>query len=116
MKYFVQALKQYADFKGRATRTEYWMYYLFYTIFYIVGAFIDGLVGLPVVTAIFTLGLLIPSISIAARRLHDTGRSGWWQLIAFIPVIGVFVLLYFLVQDSREDNRFGPNPKAVAVA
>jgi len=114
MKYFFQALKQYADFKGRATRQEYWMYYLFSMIFSFVSGFVDGFIGLPILTLVLMLGLLIPSISIAARRLHDTGRSGWWQLIAFIPLFGIIVLFVFLVQDSREDNRFGPNPKAVA--
>lgn len=114
MKYFIQALKQYADFKGRATRKEYWMYYLFYMIFFIVLSMLDGYTGSLILSTIFSLVMLVPSISIAARRLHDTGRSGWWQLIALIPLIGAIILIVFLVQDSREDNRFGPNPKAIA--
>lgn len=61
---------------------------------------------------IYSLGLLLPSIAVAARRLHDTDRSGWWQLLAFIPIIGWIVLLVFYCQDSEVgDNRFGSNPK-----
>ncbi|MGR3220105.1 MAG: DUF805 domain-containing protein, partial [Candidatus Anammoxibacter sp.] len=59
------------------------------------------------------LVLLVPSISIAARRLHDTGRTGWWQLIALIPLIGTIVLIVFLAQDSHSENSYGPNPKLV---
>ena len=62
---------------------------------------------------IFALAMLVPSISIAARRLHDTGRSGWWQLISLIPLIGAIVLIVFLVQDSHEENQYGPNPKLI---
>jgi len=71
-------------------------------------------IGTMVLALIFNLVLAIPSISIAARRLHDTGRTGWWQLIMFIPLIGIIVLLVFYVQDSHGDNEYGPNPKAAA--
>ncbi len=111
MDYFIKAVKQYADFSGRARRKEYWMYILFYIIFYIVAAVLDGFMGSMILTAVLSLGLLVPSIAIAARRLHDTGRSGWWQLIALIPVIGSIVLIVFLAQDSHEENAYGPNPK-----
>lgn len=90
------------------------MFILFYLIFYIVAAVIDGVLDTVIITTIYALGLLVPSIAIAARRLHDTGRSGWWQLISLIPIIGAIVLIVFLVQDSREDNEHGPNPKAVS--
>lgn len=112
MEYFVRALKKYAEFSGRATRTEYWMYALFYIIFYIVASLIDGLLNTYFITSILSLALAIPSISVTARRLHDTGRTGWWQLISLIPLIGIIVLIVFLVQDSHEDNEYGPNPKA----
>ncbi|MFT7386980.1 MAG: uncharacterized membrane protein YhaH (DUF805 family) [Candidatus Endobugula sp.] len=59
----------------------------------------------------FALVMLVPSISIATRRLHNTGRSGWWQLISVVPLIGIIVLIVFLVQDSKQDNEYGPNPK-----
>ena len=113
MNYFIKALKQYADFNGRARRKEYWMFYLFYIIFYLVLSFVDGILGTFVLSLLFSLGLFIPSIAIATRRLHDTGRSGWWQLIAIVPIIGVIVLIVFFVQESHADNSYGPNPKAI---
>lgn len=115
MEYFIDALKKYADFTGRARRQQYWMFILFYLLFYIGLTIVDALTGSYVLTTLYTLALLVPSISIAARRLHDTGRTGWWQLIALIPVIGGIVLLVFLVQDSDADNEFGENPKSVSV-
>lgn len=113
MEFFIRGLKNYADFSGRATRKEYWMFVLFYLIFYLVLVMIDGLAGTVVLALIFSLALALPSISLAARRLHDTGRSGWWQLISLIPLIGAIVLIVFLVQDSDDDNTYGANKKIV---
>lgn len=107
MDYFIGALKQYADFTGRARRKEYWMFILIYMIINIILA----VLGLDAISALVGLALLIPSISIAARRLHDTSRSGWWQLIALIPVLGFIVLIVFLAQDSHDANEYGENPK-----
>ena len=113
MEYFIDAFKKFADFSGRATRTQYWMFVLMYMIIYIVLALIDTFVlGFPVLSGIFSLAVLIPSLSIGARRLHDIGRSGWWLLISLVPLIGVIVLLVFFVMDSDGDNEYGPNPKA----
>jgi uncharacterized membrane protein YhaH (DUF805 family) len=115
MEFFTDAYKRYADFSGRATRQQYWMFILFYMIFYIVLALIDAFIlGIPVLSGLFSLASIIPSLSIAARRLHDIGKSGWWLLISLLPLIGVIVLLVFLVMDSTEDNIYGPNPKAAA--
>jgi uncharacterized membrane protein YhaH (DUF805 family) len=111
MEYFTNALKKYADFSGRATRQEYWMYILFYMVFYIVLAVVEGVLGLSILTTVFSLGLLVPTISLAARRLHDTGRTGWWQLLSLVPIVGSIVLIVFLVQDSDDDNPYGQNPK-----
>jgi uncharacterized membrane protein YhaH (DUF805 family) len=114
MEYFLSVVKQYVNFNGRARRKEYWMYYLFYIIFYIVLSVIDGILGLGLLAPLYMLALLLPTISVAARRLHDTGRSGWWQLIGLIPVIGWIVLIYFLVLDSTPgENQYGPNPKGL---
>ena len=107
MDYFIGALKQYADFTGRARRKEYWMFILIYMIINIVLA----VLGLDAVSMLVGLVLLIPSISIATRRLHDIGRSGWWQLIVLVPFIGIIVLIFFLVQDSHDANDYGANPK-----
>lgn len=111
MEYFIKAIKQYALFEGRATRTEYWMFILFYMIFYIVLAVIDTVLETFILTTIYSLALLLPSISVAARRLHDTGRTGWWQLLVFLPLIGVIILIVFLAQDSHDENEYGVNPK-----
>ncbi len=122
MNWFLTALKKYAVFSGRARRSEYWYFVLFYFLFAIGLALIDGITGtfnqasgMGLLSGLLTLGLLIPSISVGVRRLHDTDRSGWWLLIAFIPLIGAIVLLVFCAQDSSPgDNRFGANPKTAA--
>ena len=111
MEYFTGALKRYADFSGRARRKEYWMFILFYLIFYIVLSVIDGFLESIWLCSVYSLVLLLPSISVAARRLHDVGKSGWWQLIVLIPLIGAIILIFFLVKDSHDDNDYGPNPK-----
>ena len=123
MNWFLVAVKEkYADFSGRARRREYWFFLLVYLLINIALLVVDNLLGwfdadsgVGVLSGIFTLALLIPSLSVAVRRLHDTDRSGWWLLIGLIPLIGGIVLLVFFVQDSQTGaNRFGPNPKAAA--
>ena len=111
MEYFTGALKKYADFTGRARRKGYWMFILFYMIFYVLLAVVDSLIGTMLLSSLYALAMFIPTISIAARRLHDTGRTGWWQLIAIIPLLGAIILIVFLVQDGHEENKFGTNPK-----
>ncbi|MCL1080017.1 DUF805 domain-containing protein [Parashewanella spongiae] len=113
MDHFIGCLKKYADFTGRARRQEYWMYALVYVVLYVVIGIVDSILGSTILSIVFSLGLLLPSIAVAARRLHDTGRSGWWQLLGLIPIIGWIVLLIFYVQDSHEDNEYGSNPKSV---
>lgn len=120
--YFVKGLKNYATFSGRARRKEYWFYLLFYTMFMLLLSFIDGVMGLYSVEAgigffsgIYALALLIPSLAVSVRRLHDTNRSGWWLLISLVPLIGAIVLLVFFCQDSKAENQHGKNPKALPV-
>jgi len=112
MEYFMEAMRRYADFNGRIRRKAFWMFILFYVIFSVVCSVIDGILGTMFIGAIYTLAMLIPVLSATARRLHDTGRSGWWQLLGLIPLIGGIVVLVFCAQDSHEgENDFGPNPK-----
>lgn len=114
MEHFLSVVKQYANFEGRARRQEYWMFFLVYILIYIGLAVIDAVLGLGFLALIYALALLVPSISVAARRLHDTGRSGWWQLIALIPLIGAIILIVFLALDSTPgENQYGPNPKGL---
>ncbi|WP_454256564.1 DUF805 domain-containing protein [Pseudomonas sp. Marseille-Q8238] len=119
MNWYLNVLKQYAVFSGRARRKEYWMFVLFNLIVSVVLSFVDGVVGtfsveagIGLLSGIYALAVLIPSLAVAVRRLHDTNRSGWWLLIALVPLVGGIVLLVFLVLDSTPgDNRFGANPK-----
>ncbi|CAN5905051.1 DUF805 domain-containing protein [soil metagenome] len=113
MEYFMAAIKQYAIFTGRASRKDYWMFVLFYFIFYVGAAIVDKVLGTFLFTTILSLGLLVPSIAVATRRLHDTGRSGWWQLIAFLPIVGIIILIVFLAQEGHGENEFGAKPQAV---
>lgn len=111
MEWYLTVLKKYAVFSGRARRKEYWMFALFNIIASFILGMVDGVLGTAILGIIYSLAVLIPSIAVAVRRLHDTDRSGWWLLIGFIPLIGWIVLLVFTLLDSKEDNRFGPNPK-----
>lgn len=111
MEYFVKALKKYAEFNGRDRRKEYWMFVLFYIIFMFTFILIDVFVGTKYLSQLFGLVMFIPLMSAATRRLHDTTRSGWWQLIALIPFVGVFILFYFLAQNSHFANDYGQSPK-----
>ena len=87
---------KYADFNGRAERSEYWWFILFIVIASLAISMVSS-----VLSGLFSLGTLLPSISAATRRLHDTNRSGWWQLIAIVPVIGIIILIVFLAQGSK---------------
>jgi len=113
MHWYLEALKKYATFGGRARRKEYWMFYLFNIIITFALGFIEGFLGSPgVVGMLYSLAILIPCIAVSVRRLHDTNRSGWWLFIALVPAIGAIVLLIFMVQDSKPDqNQYGANPK-----
>jgi len=115
MSWYLEVLKKYAIFSGRARRKEYWMFVLINVIISFVLYFIEGLAGGPgVVGGLYGLALLIPSIAVGVRRLHDTNLTGWWLLIGLIPVIGAVILIVFTVQDGEQGaNQYGPDPKAV---
>ena len=119
MNWYLEVLRKYAVFSGRARRKEYWYFFLFYVLIFIVLAILDNATGsfnaeagVGILSGLFSLAMLIPSISVGVRRLHDTDRSGWWLLISLIPLIGAIVLLVFMVLDAKpEDNEYGPPPK-----
>ena len=123
MNWYLEVLKKYAVFSGRARRKEYWYFSLFNLLITIVLAVIDGMTGTLIAEAniglcggIYALAILIPFLAVSVRRLHDTDRSGWWLLIALIPLIGAIVILVFMVQDSKpNENQYGSNPKGAAV-
>lgn len=97
---------KYATFEGRARRSEFWFWWLFTFIVSIVLGWI------PIIGWIISLAFIIPNISVAVRRLHDTGRSGWWWWIGLLPIVGLIILLIFYCQDSQPGaNEYGANPK-----
>jgi uncharacterized membrane protein YhaH (DUF805 family) len=114
MSYFLEGLKKYAVFEGRATRSEYWYFALFSIITSIIISIVVGMIfgsestAYSVVTGLYALFLFLPSISLAVRRLHDTDRSGWMALLWLIPVIGtIWLLVLFVTRGTAGDNRFG---------
>jgi uncharacterized membrane protein YhaH (DUF805 family) len=118
MGWYIEALKKYAVFGGRSRRKEYWYFVLFSLIVSLVLSAIDALLGtfgsanVGLLGGIYGLAVLIPSIAVSVRRLHDIDRTGWWVLIGLVPVIGTIVLLVFAASDGTPGkNRFGPNPK-----
>lgn len=126
MEWYAKVINQYTDFKGRARRKEYWMFILINAIFVLLisltevlirgkSIFDAGISGITLALLLFYgLFTLLPSIAVSIRRLHDSGRSGWWYLITVIPYVGIFVFVYFMVLDSEPDeNKYGPNPKEI---
>lgn len=122
MSWYLSVLKKYAVFHGRARRAEYWYFALFNLLISIVLGVLDLVIGtggddfgFGLLGSIYSLAVLLPALGVLVRRLHDTNRSGWWALIAFVPCIGGIVLLVFTVSDGTYgENRFGPNPKLAA--
>lgn len=135
MEWYLKVVKNnYANFSGRARRAEFWYFFLIYVLIYVALSllaatliYIASLFGSPsalvsvlsalgfiisILRSLFSLAMFIPSIAVGIRRLHDTGRSGWWLLIGLVPLIGTIVLIVFFAQDGSFDrNEYGPSPK-----
>jgi uncharacterized membrane protein YhaH (DUF805 family) len=127
MNMMFEPLRKYAQFTGRARRSEFWMFWLLLVIIEVVFTVLIGAMGgsmtpgqmphgpamaLFGVYGLVMLGLLIPSLAVSFRRLHDTNRSAWWLLIALIPFLGALALLVFYVlPGTAGPNKFGPDPK-----
>ena len=108
-----EAVKKYAVFSGRSRRKEYWLFMLFYMILNAVAMLIDGAMGIVILQLIVGLGLLIPSIAVSVRRLHDRDKSGWWILLGIIPLIGIIIIfVWFCGRGTVGENRFGDDPLA----
>ena len=116
MDWYLKVMKNYVGFTGRARRKEYWMFALFYLLFMIILQIAASILGDRVgaiLMSLFGLAHLLPAIAVGIRRLHDTDRSGWWLLIAFVPVIGsIWLIVLFVLEGTAGTNRFGPDPKA----
>lgn len=108
MNYYIDVLKNYALFTGRARRKEFWMFVLVNVIIGFVIGLVAGLIKFPMLGAIYNLAVLVPSIAVGARRMHDTDHSGWWQIVPFVN-------LYFACIDGTPgENSYGPDPKGRA--
>ncbi len=107
---------KYVEFKGRAGRPEYWWFFLSYVIAYVVALIIAGAAKAPILAFIILIAYFLPLLAAAVRRLHDTGRSGWWYLISLIPLVGVIILIVFLAGVGNPGpNQYGSPPGGSAM-
>lgn len=115
MDYYLGVWKKYAVFSGRARRKEYWMFVLFSIIAYVILAIIDAVLRTSILVLLYDLAVIVPSLAVGARRLHDVGLSAWLLLIGLVPFLGAIALLIIACIDSQPgDNKYGPNPKGVS--
>lgn len=113
MNYYLECFKKYATFAGRARRKEYWMFVLFNMIAMVICMIIDALLTAGILAILYSLAVIIPSISVCVRRLHDTGRSGGWWWISLVPAIGgIWLLVLMCLEGEPKENQYGPDPKA----
>ena len=107
-------LERYAKFEGRAGRAEFWWFFLANLIIDVVLSILDRVSLLfAIISICYSLGVLIPSIAVGIRRLHDTNRSGWWLLIGLVPFVGAIVLIvFFALESAPGTNQWGPSEKA----
>ena len=120
MSWFIKAITQnYCNFSGRAQRAEYWYFMLFVNIVALGLGFTFGFSGVEpgtfmIIEIILALGIILPSLGVQVRRLHDVGKSGWFWFINFIPLVGFLIVLIWACEDSQPgDNQYGPNPKGI---
>ena len=108
MNWYLGVLKKYATFTGRARRQEFWMFALINFIIVCILSALDMALGIGLLSGIYALAVLLPSLAVGARRLHDIGKTGWLLLLWIIPVIGWVLLIYWAVQPSGPANEYGP--------
>ncbi|MCP4954855.1 MAG: DUF805 domain-containing protein [Photobacterium aquimaris] len=119
MNWYFAVLRKYAQFQGRSRRKEFWFFTLINAFLSMVCGLVDTTLHLPilvegygVLAAIYAVFAFLPTVAVIVRRLHDQDRTGWWALIMLIPIVGILVLLYFMLQNSTDgSNRFGNCPK-----
>ena len=123
MEWYLKVMRDnYANFNGRARRKEYWMFTLFFLLFALLAGFVIGILSAVgetvamiaiILTVVWYLAHLVPSLAVTVRRLHDTGKSGWFYLLAIIPYIGGLIIFIFtVIEGDKGDNKYGPDPKA----
>ena len=106
MNYYLKVLQNYATFSGRARRSEYWYFVLFNVIISIALGFIGGMMGISILSSIYSLAILVPSIAVGVRRMHDVGKSGWFLLIP------IYNLILACTDGVKGENEYGADPKA----
>jgi uncharacterized membrane protein YhaH (DUF805 family) len=119
MNWYLKVMKNYVGFSGRARRKEYWMFYLFNLIFAGIAAILDNVLGITIenygygpIFCLYYLIILLPALAVSVRRLHDVGKSGWFLLISFVPLIGAIWLLVLMVTEGQSGkNKYGVSPK-----
>ena len=114
MNYYLDVLNKYAEFNGRSSRKEYWMFFLFNLVITGLLVVIDVMISNDngILTSLYTLAVFIPSLALSIRRIHDAGISALWLLLAFIPIIGPIAYLIFMILDSQPgNNQYGPMPR-----
>jgi uncharacterized membrane protein YhaH (DUF805 family) len=119
MEWYTTVLKKYAVFDGRARRKEYWMFFLINVVIQIILNILDRIIGTDyesgsgILSTIYGLAILVPSIAVGVRRMHDTNRSGWWVLINLVPCVGFIIFIVFAAQEGTVGpNQYGEDPKA----
>lgn len=114
MNWYLNVMKNYITFDGRARRKEYWMFFLINIIILLVLSIVDGVLfgGTAILSGIYALIQFLPQLAVSVRRLHDTDRSGWWILLGLIPIVGLVLLVFFCLNGTPGSNRFGADPKA----
>jgi uncharacterized membrane protein YhaH (DUF805 family) len=125
--WYISAIRKYADFSGRARRKEYWYFILTNLLIYILLTITEPLYNtttikilanwhIGIISSLYALLTFCPVLAVTARRLHDTNRSGWWQLVFFIPVVGIIIMLILTSEDGNpRENQYGKNPKGRGV-
>jgi uncharacterized membrane protein YhaH (DUF805 family) len=122
MSWYLQVLSKYATFTGPARRREYWVFSLLSIAIMIALLVVDVMLGMMnaeagigLLSGLYTLAIFVPSLAVGVRRLHDTGRSGWWMLLLLVPLVGsLWLLVLMLLDGERSPNQFGPDPKALS--
>ncbi len=103
-----KCLNNYANFSGRARRKEYWYFYLFFILVYVLALIVDAALGMDsVVAGIASLALLVPNFAVGARRLHDINKSGWWLLMSLIPIANIVLLVWMASDTKPQSNQWG---------
>ena len=120
MQWYLDVLKKYAVFSGRARRKEFWMFVLFNFIAVIVAGILDNILNTTysnqstgIISTLYSLAVLLPGLGVAIRRMHDLGKSGWWVLVSLIPIAGIIWYIVLVATEGQHgDNQYGADPKA----